>query len=75
MSTWLIDEAIELRPHEDGSFDELVLRHDNECVVHAEMMDKDCLWIGIYPVGEKKRRIVMWIRARGKKLFVTAEED
>lgn len=75
-STFHIDEKMELRPRDNGSFDELVMydKPGGECIVHAEMMDKDCLWIGFYPPGEKDRRVVMWIRAKGK-LFVTAQED
>lgn len=34
----------------------------------------NCLWIGIYPPGEKERRVSMWIRARGK-LSINAFED
>lgn len=73
----LIDGKILLRPHPDGSFDELLLYdHDGgTCILHAEMMDKNCLWIGIYPPGETKRRAVMWIRAKGNKLLVNAGED
>lgn len=76
MNQKLIDGKVELRPMPDGSFDELILRDETgkKCIVHAEMMDGNCLWIGIYPPGEPKRRVVMWIRARGK-LTITAGED
>lgn len=76
MNQNLIDGKVELRPMPDGSFDELVLYDaaGGKCIVHAEMMDNNCLWIGFYPPGEPKRRVVMRIRARGK-LTVSAGED
>lgn len=73
--TKLIDGKVALQPHADGSFDELVLYDEaGNCLVHAEMMDSNRLWIGFYPPGEKERRVCMWIGARGK-LQITAEED
>jgi hypothetical protein len=74
--TKLIDGKVELRPHSDGSFDELVLYDapGGKCIVHAEMMDRNRLWIGFYPPGETERRVVMWIGAKGK-LTISAEED
>jgi len=76
MNQKLIDGMVELRPMPDGSFDELVLYDapGGKCVVHAEMMDTNRLWIGIYPPGEKERRVVMWISAKSK-LTIHAEED
>jgi hypothetical protein len=73
----LIGGKILLRPDDNGSFDELLLydRKGGHCIVHAEMMDKGLLWIGIYPPGETKRRAVMWIGAEGNKLSVNAQED
>lgn len=76
MNQKLIDGKVELRPMPDGSFDELVLYDapGGKCIVHAEMMDGKCLWIGIYPPGEPERRVVMWIKANGK-LTISASED
>lgn len=74
-SEFVIDGKVELRPRPSGKFDELVLRDkpDGECIVHAEMMDKGCLWIGIYPPGETAgRRVSLWIRAEKGKLSVNA---
>jgi hypothetical protein len=73
----LLNGKVILRPDDNGSFDELVLydRAGGTCILHAEMMDKGVLWIGIYPPGETKRRVVMWIRAKGNKLSVNAQED
>jgi hypothetical protein len=61
-SQWLIDRKVEIRPDDEGTFDELVLydKPDGDCIVHAEMM---------------KRRVVMWIRSTKGKLDVRAEED
>jgi hypothetical protein len=71
----LIDGKVLLRPHDDGSFDELVLYDENgKCIVHAEMMDGCTLWIGFYPPGEPERRVVMWIASKNK-LRIRAEED
>lgn len=73
--TKLIDGKVLLRPREDGSFDELVLYDaDGKCIVHAEMMDGNRLWIGFYPPGETERRVVMWIGAKSK-LTISASED
>ena len=70
----LLDGKIILRPDDEGKFDELLLLDGADCIVHAEMMDDNCLWIGIYPKGEIERRVVMWIRSNGK-LTINAEED
>jgi hypothetical protein len=73
---WLIENKVAIRLDNAGNFDELLLYDGQECIVHAEMMDRDTLWIGIYPRGEKERRVMMWIRApRGKKLSVEADEN
>lgn len=74
--TLLLDGKVKLRPDEKGGFDELLVydKDGGTCFVHAEMMDDNCLWIGIYPPGEKERRVSMWIRARGK-LSINAFED
>lgn len=74
-STFLIDKKVELRPDQDGGFDELLLHDGKHCVIHAEMMDDNCLWIGIYPRGEKTRQVAMWITAKKGKLVVNAAED
>ena len=71
---WLIIDKVAVRPEPDGSFDELLVYHDGKCIVHAEMMDDKCLWIGVYPTGEAERRVCVWIRSNGK-LKITAEED
>lgn len=72
---WLIPETALLRPKPNGSFDELVIYGEmGECIVHAEMMDDKTLWIGFYPPGDSKKRVVMWISAKGK-LSVRAEDD
>lgn len=71
---WLIEDKVSVRPEPDGAFDELLVYHEGECIVHAEMMDDNHLWIGIYPPGEKERRVCMRISARGK-LTIHAEED
>ena len=71
---FLIGGKVELRPDEDGKFDELILRDGQDCIVHAEMMSDKSLWIGIYPRGEKQRRVCLWIRSNGK-LKVHAAED
>ena len=73
----LIDGKVELRPHADGSFDELVLYDSagGKCVVHAETISDKTLWIGFYPLGETERRVVMWISAVNGKLDIRAEED
>ena len=72
--TKLLDGGIILRPDDEGKFDELVMKQGGECIVHAEMMDKKCLWIGFYPNGDN-RRVVMWIRADKGRLTVNAFED
>ena len=73
----MLDGRIELRPDDNGDFDELVMKDANGvCSVHAEMMDNKCLWIGFYPFpDEPKKRVVMWIRSKGKKLVVNAFKD
>lgn len=76
----LIDGKIELRPHEDGSFDELVMYdktgRGKVCLAHAEMMDHDNhLWIAFYPPGERERRVCLWITAKGGKLKIHAEDE
>lgn len=63
--------AVELRPREDGSFDELLA--DNVKDIHAEMMSKNALWIGVY--GDAGKRWSIWIRAEKGKLSVNAFED
>lgn len=61
---WLIKDKVFERPDvRDGTFDELVVLDGEECTVHAEMMSDKTLWIGLYPRGEKERRVVMWIHA------------
>lgn len=72
---WLIEGKVMVRPEPNGEFDELFLMEGKECRIHAEMMDRDKLWIGIYPAGEDERRVCMWITAKGRKLIVTAMED
>ncbi len=74
--TLLLDGKVKLRPDEKGGFDELFVydKADGTCFVHAEMMDDNRLWTGIYPPGEKELRVSMWIRARGK-LSINAFED
>lgn len=69
----LFGGAVILRPHQDGSFDELVLMDGTECRVHMEMMRDNCLFIGIYPRGTRER-VAMWIEARGK-LNVRVEKE
>lgn len=72
----LLDGNIILRPDEEGRFDELLMMADNNCLVHAEMMDDKTLWIGLEPEGyEGRRRVVMWISVKKGKLEVSAEED
>ncbi len=63
----------ELRPEPNGKFDELWAQN---CDVHMEMMDGNCLWIGVYPRGKDKAksRMVVWIRAK-KDLEINAFED
>lgn len=39
--------ALEIRPDEDGEFDEIVARFADG-MVHAEMMDDDCCYVGFY---------------------------
>ena len=75
MNKKLLGGKVELRPMPDGSFDELVMYDapGGKCIVHAEMMDTNCLWIAFYPPGEKDR-VVMWINARGK-LKIEAGQD
>lgn len=65
---------VELRPDPDGRFDELIA--EGVASIHAEMMDKDCLWIGIYG-ADGKERWSMWIMAekKGRELAVNAFED
>jgi hypothetical protein len=46
---WLIPGKVLVRPHEDGSFDELRLYMDGRCVLHMETMNEKQLWIGVYP--------------------------
>jgi hypothetical protein len=75
METLLLDGKVILRPRDTGKFDELILMDGEDCIVHAEMMDSGCLWIGIYPRGETKRRVDMWIRVKGRNLQVRVEED
>ena len=73
--TTLIDERAMIRTDEEGKFDEFFLMEGSHCIVHAEMMDDGCLWIGFYPVGETKKRVSMWIRSKGRRLTVNAFED
>jgi len=75
MNQKLLDGKVELRPMPDGSFDELILydADGKKVIVHAEMMDGNRLWVGIYPPGAKDR-VSMWISARGK-LTINAFED
>lgn len=68
------ENRIELRPRENGDFDELVIWRNGECLLHAEMMDHNRLWIGIYPPGWEKR-VVMWIDTKSQKLRVNSHED
>lgn len=80
MPQTLIDKKVELWPSEDGSFDEFVMfdvadPNGRQCLVYAEMISDQTLWIGFYPPGETERRVVMWISAKGDKLKITAEED
>lgn len=65
---------VELRPKPGDVFDELIA--EGVSTIHAEMMDKDCLWIGIYGANGEKRWS-MWIRAekKGRRLSVNAFED
>jgi hypothetical protein len=72
--TKLLDGRIELRPREDGSFDELLMYDDKgRCLVHFETMSGTCLWGAFYPKGDRER-VVIWINAKGK-LRIRAEED
>lgn len=71
---WLIEGKVSVRPDDLGGFDELLVYDGEHCIVHAEMMDDKCLWIGITPKDEPDRRVVMWVNARGK-LRVKTEED
>jgi len=54
---------VEVRPREDGRFDELVFR--NIETVHFEMMDENHLWIGVYHNGDKETYHVN-VSAKGK---------
>lgn len=71
----LLDGNIILRPDDDGGFDELLMMDGEHCLVHAEMMDDGCLWIGFYPKDKPHERVVMWIHVKGRKLEIRAEED
>lgn len=75
----LIGGKIELRPHEDGSFDELVMYDKSgkgkACIAHAEMMNDGCLWIGFYPPGELRHRVCLWIHAKRGKLEIRADDE
>lgn len=71
---WLIENKISVRPRDNGDFDELIVMDGEHCIVHAEMMEDNCLWIGFYPKDVEQRRVCMWIRARGK-LKIHAAED
>lgn len=74
-SQWLIEDRVELRPGDDGGFDELVVYDKHgECTLHAEMMDDKTLWVWIGTDHGPDRAIVMWISAGGK-LRVTADEE
>ena len=71
----LLDGRIVLRPHDDGSFDELMMYEGKRCSVHAEMMSDGYLWIAFYPTDEYAKRVVMWINAKERKLSITAGTD
>lgn len=39
----------EIRLHNDGSVDEIVIRNaEGECVFHLEQMDDQCFWMAAY---------------------------
>lgn len=72
----LLNGSVILRPHEDGSFDELLFMEGEHCLVHAEMMNDKTLWISFSPPGyEAGERVVMWVTIKGRKLEISAEED
>lgn len=76
---FLINGKIELRPDDDGSFDELVMYDKSgrgkTCIAHAETMNDGLLWIAFYPPGEKMSRVCLWIRAKGGKLEIRAYDE
>lgn len=65
--------SVEIRPNDDGSFDELVVR-DAE-LVHAEMMDDDHMWIGIDTAGEPSTHVRFSVYVDKRKLRVICETE
>jgi len=63
-SQFLLDGKVEVRFDSDGGFDELVIPEG--CTVHFEMMDKNQLWVGLYPLGDRDECVHMMISCRGK---------
>jgi hypothetical protein len=61
--------GLELRPREDGSFDELV---GDNCSVHFEMMDDKRLWVS---VRSGKKEYHVWITSRGKLTVNSYDES
>ena len=60
---------IELRPHEDGSFDEIVARFADG-IVHVETMDDSSVYVGFSKPAEGPTTsgLQLWIRADRKEL-------
>jgi hypothetical protein len=58
---------IELRPRENGDFDELFARNAR---IHVETMNTNCVWLCVEADG---KRIDLWIRAKGKLSYYTEE--
>jgi len=73
---WVIEDRVQVRPDPDGKFDELMIYDSTgACIVHAEMMDAGCLWIGIYPPNDKGQTAAMWVKAKGRKLEIDVGND
>lgn len=70
-SEYLLGGLAELRPDDNGKFDELVV---SRCDVHFEMMADETLWIGIYPKGAKRGACIHVTVSACGKLSVVAQE-
>ena len=59
-------QGIEVRYHDDGTVDEIIVQdRDGKCLLHMEQMADSCFWIGLYGYSKSQYPVHVDIRTDG----------